>query len=171
MMKLSFALLAFLILGSAAVALSRRNLIHSALLLIGAWFGIAGYYLWAGAEFVAFAQVLIYGGAVSMVVLFAVLLTRQAYPDVAEAVESRGRTASALLAGLAVFALLVAAGKGLRQEAPASAPTLTVRQLGLHLMGEQAAAVLVVGALLTIALIGAIVLAAGNRAGNRKDAP
>src|ERR1700678_81976 len=118
MMKLSFALLAFLILGSAAVALSRRNLIHSALLLIGAWFGIAGYYLWAGAEFVAFAQVLIYGGAVSMVVLFAVLLTRQAYPDAAEVRESRGRTASALLAALAVFVLLVAAGKGLREDRP-----------------------------------------------------
>ena len=58
-----------------------RNLIHSALLLIASWAGIAAFYLWAGAEFVAFAQVLVYVGAVSMVVLFAVLLTRRSRAD------------------------------------------------------------------------------------------
>ena len=59
-------------LATAAVAMALRNLIHSALLLIASWAGIAAFYLWAGAEFVAFAQVLVYVGAVSMIVLFAV---------------------------------------------------------------------------------------------------
>ena len=76
-MTFAFSLIAFLLLGAAVAAMLSRNLIHSALLLIGAWAGIAAFYLWAGAEFVAFAQVLVYVGAVSMVVLFAVLLTRQ----------------------------------------------------------------------------------------------
>ena len=106
-----------------------------------------------------------------MVVLFAVLLTRQAYPDAAEPGETRGRIASALLAGFAVFVLLAAAGRGMRPEGPAPAPTLTVRQLGLRLMGEEAAALLVVGVLLTVALVGAVVLAAGNRTASRKNAP
>jgi len=70
-------IIALLIIGSASAAMLSRNLIHSALLLVGAWAGLAAFYLWAGAEFVAFAQVLVYVGAVSMVVLFAVLLTRQ----------------------------------------------------------------------------------------------
>ena len=43
----------------AAVAMTLRNLIHSALLLIASWAGVAAFYLWAGAEFVAFAQVLV----------------------------------------------------------------------------------------------------------------
>src|ERR1051326_2707120 len=73
----SLLVIALLTLASAAVALSLRNLIHSALLLSASWAGIAAFYLWAGAEFVAFAQVLVYVGAVSMIVLFAVLLTRR----------------------------------------------------------------------------------------------
>src|SRR3954470_10550819 len=80
-MILALLPIAFLILGAAAAAMLGRNLIHSALLLVLCWAGIAGFYLWAGAEFVAFAQVLIYVGAVSMVVLFAVLLTRQGATD------------------------------------------------------------------------------------------
>ena len=76
-MTFAFAFLAVLMVASAGVAMLLRNLIHSALLLIFSWAGIAAFYLWAGAEFVAFAQALVYLGAVSMVVLFAVLLTRQ----------------------------------------------------------------------------------------------
>ena len=53
------------------------------LLLAVSWSGVAVFYLWAGAEFVAFAQVLVYLGAISMVVLFAVLLTRRAREDYA----------------------------------------------------------------------------------------
>ena len=78
---IAFFIIALLTLASAAVAMSLRNLIHSALLLIASWAGIAAFYLWAGAEFVAFAQVLVYVGAVSMVVLFAVLLTRRSRAD------------------------------------------------------------------------------------------
>lgn len=63
-------------LGTAVVALFLRNIVHAALLLTASWFGIAAFYLWAEAQFVAFAQALVYVGAVSMVVLFAVLLTR-----------------------------------------------------------------------------------------------
>ena len=67
-MIVALILIALVILGAAAAAMLSRNLIHSALLLVGAWAGIAAFYLWAGAEFVAFAQALIYVGAVSMVV-------------------------------------------------------------------------------------------------------
>ncbi len=192
-MKVALAFLALLILASAAAAVTRRNLIHSALLLVGTWFGIAAFYLWAGAEFVAFGQILVYGGAVSMVVLFAVLLTRRAPEN-----DSRGRAMAALGIGAAVFAILAGAvlgsdcGPGRRPGEPtretsrrysarsAPGPTtipsselwpdeaataqepLTVHALGLQLIGSQAAAVLAIGALLTVALLGAVVLAAAG---------
>src|SRR3954471_20998387 len=89
-------------LGSAAVAMTRRNLIHSALLLVASWAGIAAFYLWAGAEFVAFAQVLVYVGAVSMIVLFAVLLTRRSREDANASPDSLGRALGAILSGAAV---------------------------------------------------------------------
>jgi len=172
-MNPSLALFALLILGSAGFALTRRNLIHSALLLIGAWFGIAGFYLWAGAEFVAFAQVLVYGGAVSMVVLFAVLLTRRSYTaeSAAESKSALGSARSTLLVALAVFLLLYRAARGLDYVAPLRAPMLSVRQIGLRLMGGQAAALLALGLLLTVALIGAVVLAASPAEENRQDPP
>src|ERR1041385_2606134 len=89
--------------------MSLRNLIHSALLLIASWAGIAAFYLWAGAEFVAFAQVLVYVGAISMVVLFAVLLTRRSREDLAVAPDSIGRAISALIAGGTVLGVLFGA--------------------------------------------------------------
>jgi NADH:ubiquinone oxidoreductase subunit 6 (subunit J) len=159
-----FVLIALLTLGSAAVAMSLRNLIHSALLLIGSWAGIAAFYLWAGAEFVAFAQVLVYVGAVSMVVLFAVLLTRQSRADFSVAPDSIGRVLGALVTGGAVLGVLLGAVLG--SPLPASnapATPLTVRELGTQLMGPHAAALLIVGALLTVALLGAVVLAATDR--------
>ena len=162
-------LIALLTLASSAVALSLRNLIHTALLLVAGWFGIALFYLWAGAQFLAFAQVLIYVGAVSMVVLFAVLLTRRTRPEPADRPKANPRAWSGMFAGLLVTGVLVSAV--LTSHLPASAgrePELTVRDLGLQLMGPHAAGLLVLGVILTVALLGAIVLASTDR---REDEP
>ena len=146
---------------TAVVAMSLRNLIHSALLLIASWAGIAAFYLWAGAEFVAFAQVLVYVGAISMVVLFAVLLTRHSLTDPVAAPAGLGRVILALVAGGAVLGVLGGAVLDLKvNNAPTSAPSISVKQLGIDLAGPHAAALLIVGVLLTVALIGAVVIAA-----------
>lgn len=170
---LTFAVIAFVTLATAAVAMSLRNLIHSALLLIASWAGIAAFYLWAGAEFVAFAQVLVYVGAVSMVVLFAVLMTRHSAAELAVAPDSFGRAAAGLITGGAVFGVLVGAIVSTRISAPAVTPRpqVTVRALGADLMGPHAAALLVVGVLLTVALLGAIVIAAADRGKRPEDTP
>ena len=161
MINLAFALIAFLLLASAATAMALRNIIHSALLLVVSWFALAMFYLWAGAEFAAFAQVLIYAGAISMVVLFAVLLTQRTLGDFTLIHESRRRALAAVLAGAAVAAAIAyAVLNSSLAVASTPAPTVTVRELGEQLMGPQAAALLVVGAILTVALVGAIVIAA-----------
>jgi NADH:ubiquinone oxidoreductase subunit 6 (subunit J) len=159
----AFVLVAALTLASAALAMIRRNLIHSALLLIFSWAGVAGFYLWAGAEFVAFAQILIYVGAVSMVVLFAVLLTRH---SALEPAAPRRRGWSAAIGGAGVAAILFyAVAKTSFPEPAQRAPEIHVRGLGYQLMGPQAASLLVVGVILTAALIGAVVIAAGENVG------
>ncbi len=156
-------LLALVVLGAAAVAMSLRNLIHSALLLVLAWAGIAGFYLWAGAQFAAFAQILVYVGAVSMVVLFAVLLTRQTELPPLES-ESILRAATALTAAGGVAGVLSGAILTAPFEVVTSRPaTVTVKQLGEALMGQHAAALLIVGLILTVALLGAVVIASVDR--------
>jgi NADH:ubiquinone oxidoreductase subunit 6 (subunit J) len=171
-MNLTLAIIGVLILGSAAVAVARRNLIHSALLLVLSWVGVALFYLWAGAEFLAFAQVLVYVGAISMVVLFAVLLTRPSRVELEIAAPTMGRAIAGVLVSAGVFSVLAAAvlsprfGAGPAQAAPAT----TVHEIGTQLMGTHAAAVLVIGVMLTVSLLGAVTLAASDDP-KKGDAP
>lgn len=166
-MSIAFFIIALGTLGTAAIAMSLRNLIHSALLLIVSWGGVAAFYLWAGAEFVAFGQVLVYVGAVSMVVLFAVLLTRHSRDDLAVAPDSITRVVSALLVGGTVLGVMMGAvlSTPLGTKIAADTPThdLSVRSLGLQLMGAHAAALLVIGVMLTVSLLGAVVIASFDR--------
>lgn len=167
---LALLLIAFLTLAAATSAFVLRNLIHSALLLVGAWAGIAAFYLWAGAEFVAFAQVLVYVGAVSMVVLFAVLLTRQGATAAPVEFDSLKRAVLGFIVAGGVGGLLFGAilGSPLDVRTAAPAPALSVKELGHLLMGPHAAALLIVGVLLTVALLGAMVIAAVDKP---EDAP
>jgi len=162
-------LIALVVLAAAAVAMALRNLIHSALCLVLAWTGIAMFYLWAGAEFLAFAQVLIYVGAVSMVVLFAVLLTRRG-PGAEPGGGAAGRIAAGLITGVLTAGVLGHAvlRAGLTAP-PAAAPALTVRELGGQLMTAHTGALLAAGAILTVALIGAVVVAATDSDRGRED--
>ncbi len=163
-MTAPLVIIALVTLAAAAIAMSLRNLIHSALLLVGSWAGIAAFYLWAGAEFAAFAQVLVYVGAVSMVVLFAVLLTRRSRADLEVAPDAISRGLGALIAGGAVLGVLYGAVFSTRLDvAPSPAPAAPVRELGQQLMGAHAASLLVVGVILTVALLGAVVIASTDR--------
>jgi NADH:ubiquinone oxidoreductase subunit 6 (subunit J) len=171
-MNAALILIAIVTVGTAVAALAGRNLLHSVLLLAASWTGVAAFYLWAGAQFVAFAQVLIYLGAISMVVLFAVLLTRRAREETVAGADLKNRTFFSILAGTAVAVVLLAAGASAPLAAPPGpAPEATVRDLGVLLMGPNAAALLVAGVLLTIALIGAVVLAAGSGPDEGEDSP
>jgi NADH:ubiquinone oxidoreductase subunit 6 (subunit J) len=159
-------------LGSAAAAMLGRNLMRSILLLAASWAGVAAFYLWAGAQFVAFAQVLIYLGAISMVALFAVLLTRSSRAEAGPAPAARRRAALAIAPALAVAAVLLwALARTPLAVAPRAGPPATVRQLGAELMGRHAASLLVVGVLLTIALLGAVVIASHGVDEGRGDGP
>jgi NADH:ubiquinone oxidoreductase subunit 6 (subunit J) len=157
-------IIAGLILASASLAMCLRNLVHSVLLLVACWAGIAAFYLWAGAEFVAFAQLLVYVGAVSMLSLFAVLLTRRSFHELDVRPESVTRATWALLSAGAVAGVLVGAILGSPPgEIAARPPALTVRDLGFELGGPQVAGLLVIGLILTVALLGGVVIAAKDK--------
>src|ERR1044071_4745106 len=75
---LVFIALAAITVGSGLAAISLRNLIHCALCFAACLLGIAGIFLWLDAQFIGFAQILVYVGAISILVVFAILLTRGA---------------------------------------------------------------------------------------------
>lgn len=160
------AAIALLILGSAAVAITRKNLIHAALWFVVTWFGVALFFLWAGAQFIGLVQVLIYVGGVSMIVLFAMLLTRPG-KDIPAALtpKSERRISSGVLVASAVFGVMAGAilGTDFPGGSVAAAPVITVRQIGESLMDSHVIALLAIGALLTAALIGAVVIASPDK--------
>ena len=75
-MSPTFIAIAVIMLFAAAAAMSLRNLVHCALSLVVALAGLAALYLNLGAQFVGFAQILVYVGAVAILIVFAILLTR-----------------------------------------------------------------------------------------------
>src|SRR5689334_18069720 len=77
-MTLAFAIIAVVTLAGAVAAMSLRNLVHCALALACAFAGLAALYLQLDAQFAGFAQILVYVGAVAILVVFAILLTRGA---------------------------------------------------------------------------------------------
>jgi len=80
--RFAIELLAFLVIAAVIVLLSAltvysKNIVHSALYLLGTFAGVATLYIFLNAPFVGVAQVLVYIGAVGVLILFAVMLTRK----------------------------------------------------------------------------------------------
>lgn len=71
-----FVLVALLTLISGFLTVTFRNVFHAGLALVGTFFGVAALYLMLEAEFLAVVQVLIYIGAIAVLILFAIMLTR-----------------------------------------------------------------------------------------------
>ncbi len=158
-MSCSFIILALVTTAGAVAALVSRRLVHCALFLIFAFGGLGGLYLGLGAQFAGLAQILVYVGAVSILVVFTILLTR------GEGVETGRRFGESLWPGLfisaSVAALLwwaICRSRWLASGPPANVEP-TVRDIGDRLMTTHAVPLEAVGALLTAALIGAVILA------------
>src|SRR5207302_8211773 len=71
-----FWIIAVILVGSALLVVTQRNIVHSALALVLVFAMAAGIYLLLNAEFIAIVQILIYAGAVTILILFALMLTR-----------------------------------------------------------------------------------------------
>ena len=157
--SLSFAIIAVLTVAGALAALTLRNLVHCVLALMLAFAGLAGLYLQLGAQFVGFAQILVYVGAVAILIVFAILLTRGHEP-LARSIVSPGWVISSLVAA-AVFGVLAWT---IRSSAISTLPIpprpeITVKQIGDALMSQFVLPLEVIGLLLTAALVGAVTIA------------
>src|ERR1700709_1541294 len=114
----AFLIIAVLTLAGALAAATLPKLIHAALCLVVAFVGIAAFYFLLGAEFVGLVQVFVYVGAVAVLIVFTILLTRR------ENEREPGFQWSGVLVALGVFAGLVwtiIKSNGLNITAPAAA--------------------------------------------------
>ena len=150
-----FYLLGVMCLGGAIGVVVARNVVHAALLLLVSLMAVAGLYLLLLAEFLALVQVLIYGGAIIIVVLFVIMLTRvQEF----RSMRAHPQWPLAMVVALAMFGLLAAAMiKGAPNET--TRRSLDFEELGDSLFRQWAVPFEVASLVLLVALIGAIVIA------------
>jgi NADH-quinone oxidoreductase subunit J len=164
-MNFVFAIIAIVTIASAVAAMSLRNLVHCALALTVAFAGLAAAYLQLGAQFVGFTQILVYVGAVAILVVFAILLTRGSEPPSQSVLSSGwmvGVFTAVIVLGVLVYAIArspIVAQRSMVQSAVPIDASVTVRQIGEALMNKFVLPLEVVGLLLTAALIGAVIIA------------
>lgn len=158
-MTLSFAIIALLIIAAATAAMTLRNLVHCALAVAVAFAGLAAAYLQLGAQFVGLTQILVYIGAVAILIVFAVLLTRGGETPEKSIFSASWFWGGAIAAG--VFGVLVwAVTRSFASQRPLPPqPPAEVAQIGKELMTKFVLPLEVMGLLLTAALIGAVIIA------------
>jgi NADH-quinone oxidoreductase subunit J len=150
----AFVSIAVFTLAGALAAACLRKLIHAALCLVVAFLGLAAFYLLLGAEFVGLVQVFVYVGAVAVLIVFTILLTRREDEDAAGFNWSGVLVAVAVFSGLA-WTILKTPSLSI---VPPAIEALTVKRIGEVLMTNYVWPLQCVGLLLTAALIGALVL-------------
>jgi len=150
----AFIVIVIFTLAAALAASTLRKLMHAALSFAVALVGVAAFFFWLGAEFVGLALVFIYVGAVAVLIVFTILLTRR------DTGKDHGFNWAGAIIAAAVFGGLTWAilnTQSLSIVAPHT-PALTVKRIGVALMTTYVWPLQCVGLLLTAALIGALIL-------------
>jgi NADH-quinone oxidoreductase subunit J len=167
--QIIFLITAVATLGAAIYVVSARNLVHAALALVATFFGVAILFVLLQAGFLAAVQVVLYIGAIAILIIFAIMLTRRVMEDTGPQTNRLWGLAAVL--ALASFGALVASFGlvPLLQQVNATLPvadaTATLKSLGYafvdpnqYLLPFELASVL-----LLVALIGSIVIAADRK--------
>lgn len=154
---LFFYLLAGVSVISALGVAFAPNILYSAFSLLGTLAGVAGLYLYLGADFVGIAQLLIYVGGILVLILFAVLLTNK-IGEVKVSNLSSG-TMIAAPAAIAVMAMLVRMATGTAWPTTEAASAPTTARLGDAFLQEYLLPFELASLVLLMALIGAMVIA------------
>ena len=159
---MSVSLVLFIVVGVLATVggvgvVTTRNVVHAALFLLLSLLAMAGVFLLIFAEFLALVQILIYGGAVLMVLIFAIMLTRtREFPRISDNPHWFLGALGALVAfGVLVAGFLVNRSDAVRPDAP----SFTFAGLGEALFTQWALPFEIASLLLLVALIGAIIIA------------
>ena len=161
----STELICFLILGSIVVSgalgvVFLNNIVYSAFLLGGVFMAVAGLYLLLNASFVAAAQILVYVGAVNVLILFAIMLVNKKEDlKPIKSLKLRKNLSGIICAGLLTLLVRVNLTTKWNLPGPAAIGELSTERIGEHLFTDYLLPFELASVLLLMAMIGAIVLA------------
>lgn len=158
-----FILISLLTIGSAIVVVIDRNLFRAAIALMASFLGVAGLYILLEAGFLAVAQLLVYIGAISILVIFAIMMTRRLMQTIESPFNSQPiwGLIGAFLAFLLLVVVALRTWPTTQFPTPSSpVPVSSVQQLGALMVSPDAYVIPfeVASVLLLAALIGAVVI-------------
>ncbi len=160
LVQFGFIALSTITVAGALAAVTLRNLTHAVLSLILFFFGIASLFFLLRADFIGVVQILIYVGAIAVLIVFAIVLTHQ--PTGAEDFKQiSGAWWMGVLTSALVLGILVAAIRATPDvtKVAEKMPVGSAREIGQALMTDYVLPFEVISILLTAALIGAVVIA------------
>ncbi len=155
-----FIILSAIALIGALGVVTSRNLFRCALFLVLSFVGVAGLYILLEAEFLAMVQILVYVGAISILIIFAIMLSRRMMSSEFRA--SNEQWVWALVGAIALFAILAFILLQVSWPiAPAEVPEDMISQLGQALVSPDRYLLVfeVASVLLLVALVGAVIIA------------
>ncbi|MGD2105574.1 MAG: NADH-quinone oxidoreductase subunit J [Anaerolineae bacterium] len=155
-----FIVLGALTLGAAFMVVTRRNVFHAALFLILTFFGVAGLYVLLEAPFLAAVQLFIYVGGIAVLIIFAIMLTRDLMTADAPAVTGQWWAAALVMVALCGVLGWMALSHPWGAQ-PGPVPENTIEMLGMALVDPQGMVLPfeVASVLLVVALVGAMTIA------------
>ena len=155
-----FVLLAIATVGGALMVVLARNVVHAAFWLLEVMVAVGGLFMLLSAGFLALVQIMVYAGAVSVLVLFTVMLTLRRREDAERSLDLSWS------AGLIALGVFVAVGAAIASFVPPAvvAPAVTpgVAEFGRALFTERALPFEIASVVLLIALVGAVWWAGGD---------
>ncbi|HQA06979.1 MAG TPA: NADH-quinone oxidoreductase subunit J [Syntrophomonadaceae bacterium] len=158
-----FIILGFITLLGAVGVVSFTNIVHAALSLVMSFLGVAGLYFQLQAEFLGLVQIMVYAGAISVLIIFAIMLVMDRDPDQTNVSHKVNRWWGGLIALL--FAAFI--GFAIREShftgQAASTGADRLGQIAELVLGNYVIAFEVAAILLLVAVVGAIILAKGAK--------
>ena len=157
----SFGILAAITLGAALGVVLFSNIVYSAFLLGGVFIGISGIYLLLNADFVAAAQILVYVGAVNVLILFAIMLVnkREDFSAIPRRWIRNGATAVVCFGLFALLGAMILITPWSIEPVSTVAVKDTVVEIGKHFFSDFLLPFELASVLLLMAMVGAIILA------------
>lgn len=166
-LQILFALIAGVTLFSAGMVVSARRVMHAAIWLVLTLFGVAVLFAMLDASFFAVVQVVVYIGAIAILVIFAVMLTRQVMTDSGAQLNSNFWVPAVVSAGIFIgLVLMLRSWGGVQVQAPAlPAASADLANFGKALVSPDAYVVPfeVASVLLLAALVGALFIASDRK--------
>ena len=153
-----FYLMAFIVIFGALMMVAHKNILYSALSMVVCFLGVAGIYATMQLSFFAVVQIMVYVGAITILIVFALMMTRHSGGTFENTNRFSKTTLGAGIVSIGIAVVMAVAIRTINLITPDALPEDWIQQIGIELFGSYVLPVELVALLLLVGMIGAIVI-------------